>query len=795
MKKILTQVFNCSRNVFLSLLTITLSAQTSTTPASTKEAAVDTTELTGLYNIALEFYETDQSDSCKKYASHALQLTNRMLLDPDQDRKIQRKCQLLKVQLLELIGSELYYENAPSALDTFQVILAYCEEIGDSSGIAMAHASIATIYSDRAEHNRALLHYHAALDLYLQMKDLPNVGETYYYIGLDQRYSGTYGDAFESTLQSLRIGREISDSTMITNALLSNGFLLMYDSSEALRYQREALDIFMRQNDSNGIATVYNDMGVVYWQAGDLDAALKHHLQALAIRERLHDYAHMSSSHNYISEVLQEQGALSQALSHIFEALKYSELDGGSFQIDAYMDAGKIYLQMGEYANARKYYHSAVKISELGQNNQQQAEAMEGIAEVYLMQEQYSDALTWLLRAAKTASKDDFRVLSSVYGGLSHAYFKIKDYKRAYENQVLYKSMSDSLIGREQNEKITSLSKQLEFENTRAIQKASQEKQLAVQQSEIKRQKVVRNFSIAGLFFVIILALIYFIRFKEKGKLNVTLENMITNLKATQAQLIQSEKMSSLGELTAGIAHEIQNPLNFVNNFSEVSTELIDELNVELEKGDLGLVKDISRDLKSNLVKINEHGARASSIVRGMLDHSRTSSGEMVPTDINMLCDEYLRLAYHGIRAKQKNFNAELKTELDPTLQKIEVVPQDIGRVLLNLINNGFHAVASKAASTDQHDYRPTVVISTKGFTNKIEIKVKDNGNGIPGAIIEKIFQPFFTTKPAGQGTGLGLSLSYDIVNTHGGTIDVDTVEGVGTEFTIVLPLKANLDS
>ncbi len=278
---------------------------------------------------------------------------------------------------------------------------------------------------------------------------------------------------------------------------------------------------------------------------------------------------------------------------------------------------------------------------------------------------------------------------------------------------------------------------------------------------------------------------------EEKLRLELTLKD----LQATQSQLIQSEKMASLGELTAGIAHEIQNPLNFVNNFSEVSNELIDEMNEEMEKGDIEEAKEIAADIKLNLEKINHHGKRADAIVKGMLQHSRSSSGQKEPTDLNALCDEYLRLAYHGLRAKDKSFNATMNTDFDLKIGNINVVPQDMGRVVLNLITNAFYAVNEKKKSGIA-DYEPTVWISTKGLPpplgaggGTVEISVKDNGNGIPEKVKEKIFQPFFTTKPTGQGTGLGLSLSYDIVKAHGGELKVETKDGEGSEFSINLPI------
>ena len=274
---------------------------------------------------------------------------------------------------------------------------------------------------------------------------------------------------------------------------------------------------------------------------------------------------------------------------------------------------------------------------------------------------------------------------------------------------------------------------------------------------------------------------------RQVGERTAELNHSLTELKATQNQLIQKEKLASLGELTAGIAHEIQNPLNFVNNFSEMSVELISELMEERskEKGkrDEELENDFLNDLAQNQEKINHHGKRASSIVSGMLEHSKASTGERSLTDINKLADEYLRLSYHGIRAKDSNFNSDYKTDFDENLPKIEVISQDMGRVLLNLINNAFWAVKTVE--------KPLVTVKTEQTDNHLIIKVSDNGTGMTDEIKAKIFQPFFTTKPTGQGTGLGLSLAYDIVTKgHGGTLEVVSTEGVGSAFIIVLPLK-----
>ena len=275
--------------------------------------------------------------------------------------------------------------------------------------------------------------------------------------------------------------------------------------------------------------------------------------------------------------------------------------------------------------------------------------------------------------------------------------------------------------------------------------------------------------------------------FKQLEDAKNKIEATLSELRATQSQLIQAEKMASLGELTAGIAHEIQNPLNFVNNFSEVNKELVDELKTELAIGNMQMANEIADDIKDNSEKINHHGKRADAIVKSMLQHSRSSSGTKEPIDINALADEYVRLAYHGMRAKDKSFSIITKTNFDPTIRTINVIAQDIGRVVLNLVNNAFYAVGEKKKQAGE-SYEPIVSITTKNDNGKVEIKVADNGNGVPQKVLDKIFHPFFTTKPTGVGTGLGLSLSYDIVKAHGGDLKVETNEGVGSEFIVTLP-------
>jgi signal transduction histidine kinase len=355
----------------------------------------------------------------------------------------------------------------------------------------------------------------------------------------------------------------------------------------------------------------------------------------------------------------------------------------------------------------------------------------------------------------------------------------------AFKYEQLSNKLNDSL----KNARIASLT---EYE------KFAFNEQLRLKKLDEEKTAYANKMTMLGLIAlltgILVVALILFRNNRQKHKANKVLETTLINLKSTQSQLIQSEKMASLGELTAGIAHEIQNPLNFVNNFAEVNSELIGEMKEELSKGNIEEAKTISKDIDENEKKIIFHGKRADAIVKGMLQHSRSSSGVKEPTNINALADEYLRLAYHGLRAKDKSFNATMKTDFDESIGRINIIPQDMGRVILNLITNAFYAAPlPPEGGFPDPDYKhsPTVWVTTKNLGDKILISVKDNGPGIPKKILDKIFQPFFTTKPTGQGTGLGLSMSYDIVTKgHGGELKVETKEGEGTEFIIILPNK-----
>ncbi|MGB4843544.1 MAG: ATP-binding protein, partial [Ferruginibacter sp.] len=428
------------------------------------------------------------------------------------------------------------------------------------------------------------------------------------------------------------------------------------------------------------------------------------------------------------------------------------------------------------------YYRIAEALSPGIQRYDVYRESIDGIA-VLLHQQGKTDSAIYYASRAYTLSKQyaDLAELQASSDILSKIYAAQKQFDSAFKYANLSRQYSDSLYGRTSINRLQAVAVSNQIREIRSKQE--------LEQAEQQYRSDMRTYLLLAGLLILMIVIFFILRVsRQQSRSKKQVEKAYEELKSTQSQLIQSEKMASLGELTAGIAHEIQNPLNFVNNFSEVSNELIDEMNAELDRGDTNEAKAISSDIKQNLEKINHHGKRADAIVKGMLQHSRSSSGVKESTDINALCDEYLRLSYHGLRAKDKSFNATMKTDFDTSIGNINIIPQDIGRVILNLLTNAFYVVDEKKKSGIEN-YDPTVSISTKKNGGKVEIKVSDNGNGIPQKVLDKIFQPFFTTKPTGQGTGLGLSLSYDIIKTHGGEIKVETKEGEGTQFHIQLPL------
>jgi two-component system, NtrC family, sensor kinase len=541
---------------------------------------------------------------------------------------------------------------------------------------------------------------------------------------------------------------------------------------------------------------IYSNMGILYGFTGNTDMQISYLFQAINIGSSVHDTTLMEAGNGNVGSVYFHLNKLDSALLFLQRALfLYENSDVfKKYEGNALTDIGKIYQKKGNFDLAKDALLKSIKSQQEQQNVSGLGYSYLSLADLYLAAKNTDSSMFYAQKALETYNEVSIPSgVSGAYSLLASLYSKQNKTDSAFAYLKLAAAIKDSLNNAD---RINLLAfKNRDFDEIMKIKKLEEEK--------IQTRSKVRIFALLiGIGVFILITLLLYRNNKHRQNANVLLqkqkeeieiqkrnvEGTLAELKATQAQLIQSEKMASLGELTAGIAHEIQNPLNFVNNFSEVNTELIDELSTEVDKGNLEEVKAIAKDIKENEQKINHHGKRADAIVKGMLQHSRSSKGVKELIDINALCDEYLRLSYHGLRAKDKNFNAEIKTYFDASIGKINIAPQDIGRALLNLYNNAFYAVDQKT-KLQAASYQPQVTVSTKNVGNKIQISVKDNGNGIPDSIKEKIFQPFFTTKPTGSGTGLGLSLSYDIIKAHGGEIKMETKEGEGSEFIIQLPI------
>ncbi|HEY5771535.1 MAG TPA: ATP-binding protein [Chitinophagaceae bacterium] len=562
--------------------------------------------------------------------------------------------------------------------------------------------------------------------------------------GESNRLTGNYPKALQYQLQALEISRELKNEEVESNSLGFIGVIYMglNEYRQAVQYFLSAIDIKDRLPPSPPSVFILANTGISYDLLDIPDSAL--HYLTLAARQNI--------------------GVRHPQLNSLIP-----------------LSVGNVYMRKGNVDSALHFYFVALQNSKSTNESINLGGIQQKIAEAYeklnLDDSSLNYALNAFNEAKRTSQKSRLLESSSL---LVKLYREKHKYDSAFYYEDLATSIKDSLYGIPK------------FKQLQLLMLSEQKQQQVIEQEQERyknKTRMIALWSAIGVFLII--AFILFRNNRQKQKTNKVLENTLSNLRSTQAQLIQSEKMASLGELTAGIAHEIQNPLNFVNNFSDVNTELIDEANAEAGKGNLSGVKTILKDIKDNSEKINHHGKRADTIVKGMLQHSRTTSGQKELIDINALADEYLRLAYHGHRVKDKSFNVSMKTDFDNSIGTINVIPQDIGRVILNLINNAFYAVDEKKKAPKPPkggvEYEPTVLVTTKKNGDKVLISVADNGKGITQKILDKIFQPFFTTKPPGQGTGLGLSLSYDIVKAHGGEIRVNTKENEGTEFTIIL--------
>ncbi len=585
---------------------------------------------------------------------------------------------------------------------------------------------------------------------------------------------------------------------------------------QLLNLSQKLLAIAKQNNDIFAESAALSAAGQAYRLTGSYVKALEMHRKAVALAEQTGNNILIGFALNQMAHIYKDRLENEKALTYYKEAFKDFEKAHRNDTWYACMNIGFVYYNMGSYDSALHYSNEALKRigNKPGVGNQ--SAVFSTIAGIYSQKNKPDSARKYYTLSLDLAiSTQSPRYKNLVYVAIAEHFIRTKQYDSA---AYYYKKAVNVVAGTEMNNLVLKPAKKLTdyYQNINAdstvkywkvysaandsvnsIRTNQQIQMLTFEEDQRKRDieaaqvayqnKIRTGLLLGGLTVFVLVAVILYRNNKQKQKNNKVLEEALTDLKSTQAQLIQSEKMASLGELTAGIAHEIQNPLNFVNNFSEVNRELLAELKEEADRENLDEVKAIAADVIANEEKIVHHGKRADAIVKGMLQHSRSGSGVKEPTDINVLCDEYVRLAYHGLRARDKSFNAILKTDYDTTIGNINLNPQDVGRVILNLITNAFYAVDEKKKQLPE-GYEPTVSISTKKVAGNVTLAVGDNGVGIPQNILDKIFQPFFTTKPTGQGTGLGLSLAYDIVKAHGGEINVASEKGTGTAFTIQLP-------
>ena len=588
------------------------------------------------------------------------------------------------------------------------------------------------------------------------------------------------------THQALELSRKLNFVRGEVRALNLLGSTMqgMGDYPKALEIEFEALRISKKSHDREAEAVGLVYIGSVYIQLSEYQQGLVYFRQALNINECPQNISILAVSG--IGDVYEKINQLDSASFYQLQAQGMLKgMPTGTLHSLVLLRRGIIEQRLGKKDSALRCYYNALENAYLTGDLLNRGRAQQRIAEVYHQFHQLDSSLAYA-RLAFITCHQAFQKLWQLYA--SNLLVKLFQEQNQLDSAFYYQQVAivikDSLFSPEK------------FQRLQLLASIEQQRQQEILQSQVELKNRIKLFSLVAIAVVILLlALILYRNNLQKQKANTLLQHQkaeiqktLSELREAQSLLVQQEKMASLGELTAGIAHEIQNPLNFVNNFSDVNTELIEEMKQEIEKGNMREAKEIANDVWENEQKINQHGKRADAIIKGMIQHSRSGAGQKEPTNINMLAEEYLRLSYHGLRAKDKSFNAAMRTDFDQSIGDINIIPQDMGRVLLNLYNNAFYSVSEKKKQLN-NEYEPTVSVTTKRVHDKVEIKVKDNGNGIEEKVVNKIFQPFFTTKPAGQGTGLGLSLTYDAIKAHGGELKVETKVREYAEFIIRLPV------
>jgi two-component system NtrC family sensor kinase len=675
--------------------------------------------------------------------------------------------------------------------------LAISRKLNYQEGIVYSLLNLSVVASQRNDRAGSMKLKEQALAIAETLKDKTALVNVYSSIANLKYNTGEGKSALAFSLKAYGIAQSLQDKVLMSRceAVIASTYSnSIGDYAKAMDWALRAEKSAEEANNLGLQAQAWSNLAAIYLPMGDITKSLFYYKKALDANKKLGNIFLEFNLLNRIGEMYRLTGNYPEALKAYTEGLTATQAPYNTELTQS--NIADVYVRLGKLPMAFKY--AFISLNTAKQINDTEGEEwIDGIlARAYLKKNMPDSSLFYALNGYdKATHTGTLEFKRDNCEALGNAYAAKKDFENAYKYRNLFVTYRDSMT----NAEVANHANVLQYNYDLAKKQA----QIIALNQDKKAQRyfLTGAFILIGLIIITVIVLLRNNRQKQKAfellsKQKIIIEDQrdqtnkaLADLQLTQRQLVQSEKMASLGELTAGIAHEIQNPLNFVNNFSEVNIELIDEIENELTNGDKSEAIGILVDVRQNLEKIRHHGKRADGIVKGMLQHSRASSNIMEPTNINTLADEYLRLAYHGLRAKDKSFNAELVTGFEDNLPLINIVPQDIGRVLLNLYTNAFYATQQKQ-KTAEPGYKPTLTVNTSSHDGFIKIRVKDNGNGIPEDIREKIMQPFFTTKPTGEGTGLGLSLSYDIVvKGHGGKIDVSSKNEGFTEFIITLPL------
>lgn len=699
-----------------------------------------------------------------------------------------------RINLLNKKISLLGNANLDTAISLGKKTLEEAIRINYKKGEGISRIKLANNYCFKGEYITAEENLKMAEAIFKLFKDSVNIARVYAAYGMMYGMQSRYDTAIQYYQQSIAIDERNKYVDEIARSYnnIAISYQMQSDFAKALQYQQKSLKIAEDQKDEAMQARTLLNMGVNYQNMSDMARAEQALLKTVELAKKQHIKIVELYAYSNLAPVYESKNELEKSYDYAMKsAVLGGEMGDQGIQSTGLSKAASSLAKQKKFIEAEKLARQGVAIADSSNQPLNIYQTYNSLGYIFKLQGKYNEAVPFYEEAFNAMKGADIydKQIGQSYAELSECYEKTGNYSKALAAYKTSAQIADSIASRENVRKATELTMNYDFAKKQQAAEAEQKQKDALAGAKQLALMI-------GLGFALLLTIVVLIGYRNKQKAYALLRRQkeeinstLTKLRATQAQLVQAEKMASLGELTAGIAHEIQNPLNFVNNFSEVSTELIDELGEEINNGSIAGIKLLMADIKVNLEKITHHGKRADAIVKNMLQHSRSSSGTKEPADINVLADEFLRLSYHGIRARDKNFNAELRTDFDRNIGKINIIPQDIGRVILNLITNALYTVAEKKRLLGDA-YEPVVSVTTRKGKDKVEIKIRDNGMGIPQRIIDKIFQPFFTTKPTGDGTGLGLSLSYDIVTKgHGGEMKVDTKEGEYAEFTIALPV------